>query len=372
MKPFPGRSDSDRRLMSLDALRGFVMLWIVGGAVLVRQIARIDGGPVAAGLAAQMQHAAWEGVHFYDLIFPLFVFISGVALAYAVGAKRERGVPRRTLLRAVLRRVLALILLGLVYNGLLELDLARLRYPSVLGLIGVAYGIAAAVALVTSRALVPLLVSALIMAAVAAAQLLVPVPGHGPGVLTPAGALNGYLDRMLLPGRLFGKVYDPEGLLCIVSAAALTLLGLSCGRLLRAPNGGSFGKSLVLAATGALLLFSGKFLAPWYPPIKALWTTSYNLIAGGIALGLTALFYLVIDGWRLRGWSFVLRVVGLNSITIYLAVRFVDFGHTAGLLFGGLAARCGPWQPAVVTGATLLIEWSFLWLLYRREIFLKV
>jgi predicted acyltransferase len=276
------------------------------------------------------------------------------------------------MLRAILRRVVVLILLGWVYNGLLEMDFARLRYASVLGLIGISYGIAAAVALVTRRARVPLLGAVVIMAAVAAAQLLVPVPGHGPGVLTPAGALNGYIDRMLLPGRLFGKTYDPEGLLCVVSAAALTLLGLSCGRLLRAPHGGSFGKALVLAGTGALMLASGKLLAPWYPPIKALWTSSYNLIAGGIALGLMALFYLVIDGWRLHGWSFALRVVGLNSITIYLAVRFVDFGHTAGLLFGGLAARCGPWQPVVVTGATLLIEWLFLWLLYRREIFLKV
>jgi predicted acyltransferase len=373
MKPWPLKPDTlDDRLMSLDVLRGFDMFWIVGGAQLVRQVGRAADWPWGGWVAAQMRHAPWQGFHFFDLIFPLFMFVSGVSIPYAITRRRENGVPLGALARKILWRVLVLMLLGLVYNGLLDFDFARLRWASVLGQIGVAYGIAAAITLASGRPTVSVAACLAIMASVAAVQLLVPVPGHGPGVLTPQGSINGYIDRMFLPGRLYGRLFDPEGLLCMLSATATTLLGVACGQLLRLGSVGAHRKTLILVAAGGLLLAAGMAVWPLYPPIKKVWTSTFTLLAGGSSMMLMALFFLLIDVWRFRRWGLFFYVIGLNSITIYMAVKLVDFKFTADLLLGGAASRCGPWEPALLTGGALALEWLLLWALYRKGIFFRV
>ena len=203
----------NQRLKSLDALRGFTMLWIIGGGQLLYLITSMSKCTWDDILGTNMHHAAWAGFRFFDLIFPLFMFLAGVSIPYSITGKLEKGTPAKKLAMKIVRRVVILIFLGLVYNGLLKFDFANLRVASVLGQIGLAYGIAAIIVLFSRKSITPLYWCITILVMYAAVQLFVPVPEYGSGILTKEGCINGYIDRMLLPGRLYGKVFDPEGLL---------------------------------------------------------------------------------------------------------------------------------------------------------------
>lgn len=361
-----------QRLMSLDALRGFNMLWIIGGDQLIRNITSISVWRWDNVLGEQMDHVDWAGFHFYDLIFPLFMFLSGVSIPYAITSKFETGISRKSLTLKVFRRVIILVLLGIVYNGLLEFDFASLRFASVLGQIGLAYGIAAIIVLFSRKSITPLYWCIGILSVYAAVQLFVPVPGYGAGVLTKEGCINGYIDRIFLPGRLYGKIFDPEGLLCIISASVIVLFGVQAGFIFRNGRFNGYRKTAILAGAGVCLLLLGVSISPFYPCIKSAWTTPFNLIAGGISMMLLALFYLVIDVWKFQRWSYFFRIIGLNSITIYLAVRIIDFKHTSNFLFGGTADLFGPYKTVIIIIGTIAVEWFFLWVLYKKRLFIKV
>ncbi len=360
------------RLWSLDTLRGFDMFWIIGGDAFFQALAKVTGWGWAGGIAAQLEHAEWQGFHFYDLVFPLFMFISGVALPFSLLARAESGAGKRGLYLKLVRRALLLVVLGFVYNRLLDLDLQAQRYPSVLGQIGLAYLFAALIMLNVRSFKGRLAALAGILAGIAALQLLVPVPGIGPGVLTPGGSINGYLDRILLPGRLYDGIFDPEGILCVLSAVSVTLMGGLAGGLLRRESWGGVRKTLTLAGTGAGLVVLGFVLNSWYPVIKKAWTASFDIYAAGWSFLLLALFYLVVDLWRLRKWTFFFRVIGLNSITIYLGSRMIDFEATSKFLFGGLDRVAGGGNGLIPLAGVIALEWLALYFLYRQRIFLRV
>ncbi len=224
------RTEPQKRLYSLDALRGFDMLWITGGGMLAIAISHVTG---AEWLANQMEHVKWAGFHFEDLIFPLFMFISGVAITFSVKAKLEKNVPKRSLLRKAFQRLVILILLGMLYNSVFKNGFENPRIASVLGQIGVGYFFAAVIVIYFASFRSRLIWLAGILTGIGIIQLLIPVPGVGAGVLTPEGCINGYIDRMLLPGRLYGGTFDPEGILCSLSATGVTLLGTVAGNILR-------------------------------------------------------------------------------------------------------------------------------------------
>jgi len=362
-----------RRLMSLDALRGFDMFWIVGGDQLIREITRITSFQWDDVLGGQMVHVNWDGFRFYDLIFPLFMFLAGVSIPYSIIGKLEKGVSVKHLILKILKRVVVLVLLGMVYNGLLAFDFANLRVASVLGQIGLAYGIAAGIVLFSRKAKVSFYWCIGIMIFCSAVQLFVPVPEYGAGVFTREGCINGYIDRIFLPGKLYyDGVFDPEGLLCVVSATAIVLLGVQAGFLLRSERFSDYRKTAILAGAGFSLLLLGVSISPVYPCIKVAWTTTFNLIAGGISMMLFALFYLIIDVWKFYRWSYFFRIIGLNSITIYLAAEIFDFKHTSNFLFSGIAGLSGSYETVIIIIGIITMEWLFLWALYKKGIFIKV
>jgi len=362
----------DGRLLSLDTLRGFDMFWIIGGDAFFQALARVTGWGWAGGWAGQLDHAAWQGFHFYDLVFPLFMFISGVAIPYSLLAKAERGLDKRRIYEHLIRRAVLLVFLGFVYNGLLQFDFANQRYASVLGQIGLAYFFAGLIMLnVRSfRGRVAVLLG--ILSAYAAVQLLVPVPGVGAGVLTPEGTINGFVDRLLLPGRLYDKIFDPEGILCVISAVSVTLMGGLAGSLLRREKPSGRGKTLVLAATGGGLVLLGLVLRGWYPIIKKAWTSTFDIYAAGWSFLLLAVFFLVIDVWKFRKWTFFFRVIGLNSITIYVGSRIIDFYPTSKFLFGGAARLSGTAGVLIIEAGVIALEWLLLCYLFQKATFLRV
>lgn len=361
------------RLLSLDALRGFDMLWIIGGETVIHQLARWQQSPALEAASRQLRHVPWEGLHAYDLIFPLFMFLSGIAIPLSMDGRLDRGDSKGRLWRKILTRTLLLILLGLFYNGVFSGSTHEPRFPSVLGQIGIAWGIAASLHLLIRKTGTRIIILCGLLAGIAALQLLVPVPGHGAGELTRTGAINAWLDRTLLPGRLHGGTFDPEGLLCILSASALTIAGALTGSRLRMPGGISW-KTAGLQTLAGLALIGAGWLC-WhlgYPPVKALWTTTFNLLAIGISLLLFATFFSIIDLLRFHHWSFPLRVIGMNPLTIYLLARMVSFQASGDLLFGRLARHAGDAAPVVLACGMLLIEWALLWFFHRKKWFLRV
>jgi predicted acyltransferase len=210
-----------------------------------------------------------------------------------------------------------------------------------------------------------------ILVSIGIIQLLVPVPGIGAGVLTPEGCINGYIDRMLVPGRLHGGVFDPEGLLCIVSAITVTLMGSVAGHFLRDKKTNEKQKIKTLSLTGVSIIALALLLSTFYPLIKACWTSSFNLLTSGIGFLLLTLFYWIIDvkGWK--KWSFFFSVIGMNSIFIYLFYRFFGIEKATKLTLGWTVVLGDISELIMVAGGIMLV-WLLLYYMYKKKIFLRV
>ncbi len=364
------------RLLSLDTLRGFDMLWIAGGEYLIVTLAALTGWPFLQWAATQMDHVEWEGFRFYDMIFPLFLFIAGVSMPFSILKRKKKGESMQKIYLHLVKRLALLILLGLIYNGILRLDFEKQRYSSVLARIGIAWFLAAVIVLNTSvRGQVIWFVG--ILLGYFAVMKLIPVPGFGAGVLTPEGNLAAFIDQKLLPGRLCCYTYgDNEGLLSHIPAICTALLGTFAGHLLISEDRKLTGlkKGLILLLAGILSLALGKLWSLSFPIIKNLWTSSFVLFAGGWSLILLALFYLVIDVWGYKKWTLPFVVIGLNSITIYmLNSGIIDFEQMGRYFFGGLANQFSELaQPVIIASGAVLCMWTLLYILYKNKIFLKV
>ena len=369
--PSTKTNSAEKRLLALDALRGFDMLWIVGFGLLIKAFAKATDYGWATALAAQLSHAPWHGFRGWDLIFPLFMFLVGASIPYAIRGKLEKNTPKKQLIWRILRRTILLIFLGIIYNGALS-DFSDPRYASVLGQIGIGYCIAAMLVLFTGKFKHVLITFIVVSLIVTVAQLCIPVPQHGANVLTPEGSMNAYLDQLLLPGKLYAKYYDPEGVLNIVSGVGITLIGVLAGLLLRQNKWNDYQKTGIMAGTGTLLILAALFIHPWYPINKEIWTVPFNLLTGGISLILLAVFYLSTDTLKLTRWNFPLRVIGMNAITIYMAARVLNFQGVSLFLFGGIASLSDEWKRTVILLGVILIQWLLLFLLYKKKIFLRV
>jgi len=371
MKSHPSPAVPRERLLSLDALRGFDMFWITGGSYLIAKIAEYSGADWLMAIAGQMYHPVWEGFVFYDLIFPLFMFISGVAIPFALVSKLERKTPKSELARKALKRALILVVLGFIYNGVFTNGFVNPRFSSVLGQIGLAYLFAALIVIYSKSFKSWIFWIAGILSGYAFLQLLVPVPGFGAGVLSPEGCINSFIDRSFLPGKLDGGIYDPEGILCIVSAVAVTLMGAVAGYILRGGKNSDNQKIKTLLIIGAASIAAALLLNPFYPIMKKCWTTPFNLLTGGISFLLIALFYWIIDikGWK--KWSFFFRVIGMNSIFIYLFYDLVEISFTTKYIFGWTAVF-GDFGLIIHIAGNIALVWLLLYYMYKKNIFLKV
>ena len=361
------------RLYSLDTLRGFDMFWIIGGEWFIVKLFEYTQWGWLGPVATQMHHTSWAGFRFYDLIFPLFMFISGVAIPYALISKKEKGVPKRNLYRKIFKRMVILVVFGFIYNGMLKNGFTNLRMASVLGQIGIAYFFAALISINTNSVQTRIYWVLGILLGIAGLQLLVPVPGHGAGVLTAEGSINSWIDQHFLPGRLHKTITDPEGWLCIISATSVTLMGSVMGTILRRKSIAPERKAVILLISGVVLIAVALLLSPFYPIIKKLWTVPFDLQTAGISSVLLSLFYFIVDVKKKRGWILFFQVIGLNSITIYMGKRIIDFYHASEFLMGWTVPAFGEGAGELFLIATYIaLEWALLYYFFKKKIFLRV
>ena len=338
----PATSTLPTRLVSLDVFRGLTVMLMT-----------IVNNPGDWGhIYPPLEHAEWDGCTPTDLVFPFFLFIVGVSLAYALASARRDKAPLGPVLARVARRAAILFGLGVLTSLYPHFDFSTVRIMGVLQRIALVYFGCSLIYLISGwRTQVILLVIFLI--GYAALMQLVPVPGFGPANLESTTNLGAWLDRTVLTEPHLWKTsrtWDPEGLLGTLPALGTGLLGLLTGQWLRWPGPTRISKSAGLALAGTLAIALGLVWNHWFPINKALWTSSYVLFAGGLALGLLALLYWLCDvrGHR-RGLGPVLAF-GVNAIAVFFGSAILS--RTLGLL-----RLAGPGGQQV-GGKEWLYEWG--------------
>jgi predicted acyltransferase len=364
-----------KRLHSLDALRGFDMFWIMGGEGIVIALAALTGWPFFQWWNENLDHAAWNGFHFMDLIFPLFLFIAGISFPFSKAKRYHGPETRKSLYIHIIKRGLILVLLGIIYNNAIRFNFSQMRYGSVLGHIGLAWMFAALIFINTKLTFRIVWFCGILLGYWA---LLLLFPATDLGSTDPFsmnGCLVGYIDRLFMPGHLYLDVHDPEGILNTLPAISTALLGMFTGEFVMSDylKDRQVKKVLYMVAAGIVFILIGLLWNTTFPINKNLWSSSFVCFVGGLSILLFSIFYLVIDVWNFKKWSFFFVVIGMNSITIYLADNIIGFDQASKFLFGGFKSFFPEaYEPFISSVAIVITGWLFLYFLYKKKIFLKV
>ena len=360
------------RVISIDALRGFDMFWIIGGGAIFASLHNVLDNPVTAQIRTQLTHVKWEGFRIEDLIMPLFLFIVGVVMPYSFAKRLDTSQSKLRLYLHIIKRTVILFILGMIAQGnLLDYDLSKLHiYSNTLQAIAAGY-IIAAIIMLNLGIRWQIAVTGILLVLFWLLMALVPVPGYGMGVLTPDGNLAIYIDRIIL-GRFIDGTNPPyTWILSSMTFPCTVMLGVMAGHLLRSDNVG-IRKVLWLLAAGGGCIVAGLLWNLCFPIIKHIWTSSFVLFSGGLCFMLLALFYLVIDVLGFRRWAFGFVVIGTNAIAVYMAVHIINFRNIGGVFVGGLEKYAGNWYPFIYATAEFAIVWLILWWMYRKKTFIKI
>ncbi len=427
--PQPGSG----RLMSIDALRGFDMFWIIAGDALIYALSRMagekgEGFSIFKFLAYQLEHADWAGFRFYDLIFPLFVFIVGVSIVFSLTKELEQG-GRPAALRRIIRRVLLLFAISILYSGGFKGLWPDMRLLGVLNRITLCYGAAAMIFLFFKPRQVVAICAGLLVGYWAMMSFIpirdirladeplaeLAIKAGNPAAATsltsstnpstvknspalafahqqfdattnfvtgkfePGYNLAHHVDFQVLPGKKWDRYYDPEGLLSTIPAIGTCLLGIFAGLLLRSRHFCDKWKLAYLVGFGLGAVLLGWLWNEQFPVVKKIWSSSFVLVAGGYSALLLATFYWVVDVKQWRGWCMPFVWFGSNAITIYLANTLVGGFRSVAQRFVGGDIRAffetnvtKGFGDLVVAVVGMLLAFLFLRFLYQRKLFLRL
>ncbi len=368
---------ADSRLMSLDVFRGMT----IAGMTLVN-----NPGTWAA-IYPPLAHAEWHGWTHTDLVFPFFLFIAGVSMAFSFTSRENSGAKKDDLLRHTLRRAGIIFLIGFLLAITPYFNFAHVRIMGVLQRIAVCYAIGGLIYLYTPRKHRAIIIASALVAYWAMLTF-IPVPGYGTGNLTPEGNLGAYIDRALMGGHLWKPMWDPEGLLSTIPAICTTLIGTFVGEWMMMKITWQ-NKVKVLAIGGVVAMLVGTALHPLFPINKGLWTSTYVIFTAGYAMVLLAACYWLIDVLKWRAWSKPFLVFGMNAILIFTASGWLSknmgifrvelpSGRMGGVnawiyqtIFVPLASD--PRNSSLAYGLAYVLFWlGIAWWLYNKKIFVKV
>jgi predicted acyltransferase len=373
--------DKGSRLRSLDALRGFDMLFIMGLAPLIARLcAALGCGD--CWLAGQMVHPEWMGFTHHDTIFPLFIFIAGVSTPYSIDRQLSEGRSRGKIGLRILWRAAVLFFLGMVFSGFFMG--APFRFGSVLARIGIAWACGAWLYL-CCRPRTRVVVACLLVLSYWALNLFAAAPDFPEkGAWTPQGNIVCWFDRAFVSGFSVLRPgtealpFDNQGFLSNAMAAVTAMLGVFTGEFVRKEGISGTRRTLWLLAAAVVLAVAGLVIAHgcgrWsFPLSKVLWSPSFVCVAGAYSVGMFAVFYWLIDVTGIWKRTLFFEVIGLNSVTIYLAQPLLGFDRLNEMLFGRFCSLFrAPWNGIAESFTYIAVCWLFLLILYRKRVFLKV
>lgn len=363
-----------RRLESLDLFRGLT----IAAMILVSTPGSWNA------VYTPLDHAEWHGWTPTDLVFPFLLFAMGAAVPFSMARRRtaQHGIAWH-----VVRRALVLFALGLVLNAMEapEFDWATFRIPGVLQRIAIVYVVVSWLTARASRRM-QIVVAGSLLAGYWAALMLVPVPGAGAGVLTPAGNLASFVDRALFGRHMLTPLFDPEGLLSTLPAIATALAGVFAGEWLRTSRRAQRSLRLWIVGLGATVtaLAWGRV----FPLNKNLWTSSFALFSAGVsAQALAACDWLVgRAGWQRPGRALV--AYGRNPLAAYFLSIGLDSLLTRWVTADGFSLKsviyraafaswlrpcCGAEMASLGYAVAYVVLWGvILGEMHRRRIFIAI
>ena len=364
---------STKRLLSLDVFRGLTIAFMI--------LVNCPGD--WGNTYGLLLHAEWHGCTPTDLVFPFFLFIVGIAIAYSLERRKAAGANRKKLYRKILSRTLWIIGIGLFLNGAFKFNLETWRIPGVLTRIGLVYGICALIYMVTNtRQQFWIAIGCLL--GYWGLMTLLPVPGQGYASLEMGKDLGAWLDRTLMGGHLWSqaKTWDPEGLLSTLPAVGTCIAGILAGTWIRKKME-SFEKWAAVFAIGVVLVVVGLLWGEVFPINKKIWTSSYVLYHSGWALLTLGTIWWLVDVKGYSGWTKPFVWFGMNPLFIYIlhsiiakimfAVKIGDISLYTWIYQNVFATWLSP-HNASLSFALMHVSVNLLvaWILYKKKIFIKV
>lgn len=373
---------SSKRLESLDALRGFDLFFLVALGPLMHSLARTANMEWLNESMWVFSHVSWEGFSPWDLIMPLFLFMSGISMPFSLSRYKSIS-DKRPLLRRLAKRILLLWIFGMMCQGnLLALDPNTIYlYSNTLQAIATGYLITALLFLFTSRR-TQIITAVVLLLVYWTAMQFITVDGYGGGNYTPQGNLAEWIDNTVL-GRfrdtaqvIDGKVvvadwYHYTWILSSLNFGVTVLTGLFAGYI--AKDKIEEKKKLKLYfGTGITMVIAGWLWNFQMPVIKTIWTSSMVLVSSGYCFLLMGLFYYWIDYKGHRSGITWLKVYGMNSIVAYMLANVVNFRCIGESLFYGLEQYMESYYSFLMTLWNIGAVYVIIWFMYKRGIFLKV
>lgn len=373
---------SSKRLESLDALRGFDLFFLVALGPLMHSLARTANVEWLNESMWVFSHVSWEGFSPWDLIMPLFLFMSGISMPFSLSRYKSIS-DKRPLLRRLAKRILLLWIFGMMCQGnLLALDPNTIYlYSNTLQAIATGYLITALLFLFTSRR-TQIITAVVLLLVYWTAMQFITVDGYGGGNYTPQGNLAEWIDNTVL-GRfrdtaqvIDGKVvvadwYHYTWILSSLNFGVTVLTGLFAGYI--AKDKIEEKKKLKLYfGTGITMVIAGWLWNFQMPVIKTIWTSSMVLVSSGYCFLLMGLFYYWIDYKGHRSGITWLKVYGMNSIVAYMLANVVNFRYIGESLFYGLEQYMGSYYSFLMALWNIGAVYVIIWFMYKRGIFLKV
>lgn len=354
---------SVQRLVSLDAFRGWTMFWIVGGGAIVGGLHALHSNVLINGLVYELSHTDWQGLRFYDLIWPSFMLMTGMSLPFSY-AKRSLTQTHHQIFMRVLRRFIVLFLLGSLRESISFQHPYLIELSSALQPIAVAY--LAAFLIVRKSWRTQAVIGAAILVVYALLLAFVPAPG------VPAGSYDRNANLVLWTdlatvGRVLPEHWGT--VICTLPTISTTILGMLLGELLMT-NRSAASKMKIIGAVGLSGVALGWALNPLIPIVMKIWTTSYGLASAGFACLMFLVFYWLIDVRGNQKVAFPFVVIGMNAVAIYMSESIIPWSKTVAIFTQPMAGALGSFTPLIHASAVLTIEWLVLYWMYKRKIFL--
>lgn len=370
--------NDNKRLLSLDVLRGFDLFLLVALQPVLRAVlVELNCEALNDTLLYQFDHAEWEGMRLWDLVMPLFLFMSGVTMPYSLPKYRTQNGNVKVWTR-VLKRFVLLFLLGMVVQGnILALNPDRVYiYSNTLQAIAVGYLLTVPIVLYMKPKQQLLCIIMLL--------IVYSIPMHWSGDWSAQGNFAAVLDKTVL-GRFrdgsvvaadgnvqFAGWYDYTWIWSSITFCCTVALGSLAGHITKNGNNNRVTTARNLLFFGAALLVAGLLAGVWQPIVKRIWSASFTLYSAGWCYLLLALFYWWIDvRQHTEGWGWLL-FFGCNAISAYLLGEIVDFRSIADSLFHGMAQYLDNWYPVLLTFSNSVILFFILKMMYKAKLFLKV